>query len=47
MTLVVIADFSKPDRNSAPLVTLTFPGFHSVKAFTGDADHERQELQWQ
>jgi hypothetical protein len=29
------------------LVTLTFSGFHSVKALTGDADQERQELQWQ
>ena len=26
--------------------TLTFCGFHSVKALTGDADQERQELQW-
>jgi len=34
-------------RNSAPFVTLTFCGFHSVKAFTGDADHDRQDEQWQ
>jgi hypothetical protein len=32
---------------SAPLVTSTFSGFHSVKALTGDADHDRQEVQWQ
>jgi hypothetical protein len=23
------------------------PGFHSVKAFTGPPDHERQDPQWQ
>jgi hypothetical protein len=33
--------------NSAPLETLTFSGFHRVKAFTGPADQERQERQWQ
>jgi hypothetical protein len=33
--------------NSSPFVTFTFPGFHSVKAFTGPADQDRQELQWQ
>ncbi len=32
---------------AAPFVTFTFSGFHSVKAFAGEADHERQELQWQ
>jgi hypothetical protein len=29
------------------LLTLTFSGFHSVKALTGPADHDRQEAQWQ
>jgi hypothetical protein len=33
--------------NSAPLITFTLSGFHKVKAFTGAADHDRQELQWQ
>jgi hypothetical protein len=32
---------------SAPLVILTFSGFHKVKAFTGPADHARQDSQWQ
>src|SRR3954468_9890497 len=31
----------------APFVTFTFSGFHSVNAFTGAADQERQESQWQ
>ena len=39
--------FMNLPMNSAPLVTFTFSGFHRVKAFTGPADHERQELQWQ
>jgi hypothetical protein len=30
---------------SAPAVTCTALGFQSVKALTGDADHERQERQ--
>jgi hypothetical protein len=33
--------------NSAPLVTFTLSGFHRVKAFAGEADHDRQESQWQ
>jgi hypothetical protein len=37
----------KRPMNSAPLITLTFSGFHKVKALTGAADQERQELQWQ
>jgi hypothetical protein len=32
---------------SAPLVIRTFSGFHNVKAFTGAADQDRHELQWQ
>jgi hypothetical protein len=32
---------------SAPVVTFTAAGDHRVKALTGPADHERQELQWQ
>jgi hypothetical protein len=32
---------------SAPLVTLTDSGFHSVKAFTGPADQCRHDSQWQ
>jgi hypothetical protein len=32
---------------SAPRVTRTDSGFHSVNAFTGDADQLRQESQWQ
>jgi hypothetical protein len=34
-------------RLSAPRVTRTDSGFHSVNAFTGDADQLRQESQWQ
>jgi hypothetical protein len=34
-------------RFSAPRVTRTDSGFHSVNALTGDADHVRQESQWQ
>jgi hypothetical protein len=34
-------------RCSAPAVTFTASGFHSVKAFTGAADQDRHELQWQ
>jgi hypothetical protein len=30
-----------------PAVTFTASGFHSVKAFTGEADQDRHELQWQ
>jgi hypothetical protein len=32
---------------SAPAMTFTASGFQSVNAFTGPADHERHELQWQ
>jgi uroporphyrinogen-III synthase len=32
---------------SAPAVTFTASGFQSVKAFTGAADQDRHELQWQ
>jgi hypothetical protein len=32
---------------SSPLVTRTLSGFQRVKAFTGPADQERQEAQWQ
>jgi hypothetical protein len=32
---------------SAPAVTFTASAFHNVKALTGEADQERQELQWQ
>jgi hypothetical protein len=39
--------FIKRARALAPFVTLTFSGFHKVKALTGAADHDRQELQWQ
>jgi hypothetical protein len=35
------------DRSSAPFVISTFCGFHKVKAFMGDADQDRHELQWQ
>ena len=28
-------------------MTLTFAGFHNVNAFTGAADQDRHELQWQ
>ena len=31
----------------APFVTFTAEGCHSVKAFTGPADHVRHESQWQ
>ena len=44
---LLILVFMNLPRNSAPFVTLTFCGFHSVKAFTGDADHDRQDEQWQ
>jgi hypothetical protein len=32
---------------SAPAVTRTAPGFQSVKALTGPADHDRHDPQWQ
>src|ERR1700730_7541533 len=31
----------------APVVTLTFSGFHKLNAFTGAADQDRHALQWQ
>jgi hypothetical protein len=34
-------------RCSAPAVTLTALGCHSVNALTGLPDHDRQERQWQ
>jgi hypothetical protein len=43
----LIAVFLKWPTNWAPFVTFTSSGFHRVKAFTGPADQERQELQWQ
>src|SRR5579859_4313476 len=39
--------FWKVAMCSAPAVTRTADGFHNVKAFTGAADHERQDWQWQ
>ncbi len=39
------AVFSKVPTCSAPAFTFTASAFHSVKALTGAADHERQELQ--
>jgi hypothetical protein len=32
---------------SAPAVIFTASDFQRLKALTGDADQERQELQWQ
>jgi hypothetical protein len=33
--------------NTMSRFTVTFSGFRSVKAFTGAANQDRQELQWQ
>jgi hypothetical protein len=41
------AVFSKVPTCSAPALTFTLSDFQSVKALTGAADQERQELQWQ
>ena len=32
---------------SPPATTRTLAGFHNEKALTGEADQERQSLQWQ
>ncbi len=32
---------------SMPLVIVSASGFHKVNAFTGAADHDRQDSQWQ
>ena len=42
---LVKAVFSKVPTCSAPAFTFTASAFQSVKALTGPADHERQELQ--
>jgi hypothetical protein len=34
-------------RLFSPRVIFTVPGDQSVNAFTGPADHSRQEVQWQ
>src|SRR5260370_27142301 len=39
--------FMNLPTNSAPFVTFTFSGFHKGKAFTGPADQNRLERQWQ
>jgi hypothetical protein len=45
--LSLIFVFMKCPTNSAPFVTFTVSGFHKVNAFTGAADQDQQELQWQ
>jgi hypothetical protein len=44
---LLVGFFEKPATRLAPRVTRTASGFHSVNALTGDADHARQESQWQ
>ena len=39
--------FMKWPTKPAPVVTLTFSGFHKLNAFTGAADQDRHALQWQ
>ena len=39
--------FMKWPTKPAPVVILTFSGFHRVNAFTGAADQDRHALQWQ